>query len=266
MKTKFNNTKLYFCAAAALTLLTTVLRSLALVLATDTNGYLTASHPLTVLLYISAGIALAFLLFFPLILKGSFSAAGRDVQTRGTVIGAGLCCFAYLLNFVVACPLIGTLGIPALLWLLGILALPIGAAYFGTKLPLFKTPTVKTRAILGCVALFALACLICFTYFDIATPMNAPRKTHLHLALLSLLLYLLYELRAVVGIPMPRAHAAFSALGFYLSCSLGLSGIVGFAAGLYRTPLYFCQDILLLCFAVYIAANTALLAAADKER
>ena len=113
----------------------------------------------------------------------------------------------------------------------------------------------NTHAILGSAALFALACLVAFTYFDVATPMNAPHKLDLHVALLGAVLYLLYELRARVGISKPMALVTFSGLALFLTLSVALSDLIGAMIGAFGDPLYLVQDLLLLALSVYIGAR-----------
>lgn len=257
MSERFRTTRVFFLGAAILTLIATILRTLSLALCLDpASGYFEAGAALpTCYRILSVLSALAFILFPLLALKDRVSQR-RAEMTRVSLCASLLCAILFFLNFIMACTGRSAL-LPVPLWLFGLLFLLGGAVYFilqGLKSRV-RDITTGTVTVFGCLCILGVACLISFTYFDIATPMNAPHKTELHLALLSLMLYLLYELRDVAGIPRPRALTASTALAFFFSVAVGASDLVAYCLGIYADPSYLIQDLLLVGFAFYIGAR-----------
>jgi hypothetical protein len=126
-----------------------------------------------------------------------------------------------------------------------------------------QAPPLHTTLLCGYGVILAFALLLCFTYFDQFTPMNAPHKISLHLSLLSLMIYLFYDLRTLADEAMPRAAAVSSAIAFTLSLSTGVSNMIAFAAGKYHSAPYLAQDLLLVALAIYIGTHSAATARRD---
>jgi len=239
--------------AALLALLTALLRALSLALAFDRQeGYFTGGV-LPVLYRTVAILSLIALALFPLMaLKGKVEPKRAPLSRVGEG-GAALSAIFLFTNFIRGCTLKSE-TLPALLWLVGLLSLLAAVVYFVLQIPRFKA-SINTHAVLGSLAILSLACLIAFTYFDVATPMNAPHKIDLHAALLGIILYLLYELRAKAEIGRPLLLATFSGIAFFLAVSVGLSDVVAYLVGAFTSPLYLAEDLLLLALAVYIGAR-----------
>lgn len=258
MSERFRTTRAFYLGAASLTLIATALRTLSLTLCLDhTSGYFRAGTALPVCYQIFTVLSLLALLLFPLLaLKDRVTTKSAE-HTKFSRASALVLALLFFLNFIGACAQKSDL-LPAAIWFLGLLFLLGGTIYF--ILQAFCTHlrvAAGTLTVFGCFAIFGVACLISFTYFDIATPMNAPHKTDLHMALLAVLLYLLYELRDEAGIPRPRALTACTALAFFLSLSVGASDLVAYCLGIYADPTYLFQDLLLIGFALYTAARGA---------
>ena len=254
MQNAIKTQRTYYIGAALLALITTILRTLSLTLAFDgASGYFTAGA-LPVLFRIMEGCSLVALALFPfLALRGSVCTK-RAAHSRFITCGAALCALLFFLNFICSCTLQNAM-LPALLWLVGLLVLLLGVVYFILQTPLLKAGA-STHAVLGSLTIVAFACLIAFTYFDISTPMNAPHKIDLHMALLATMLYFLYELRAKADISRPLALTACGAIAFFLTTAIGLSDTVAYLAGSFTDPIYFAQDLLLLALAIYIGARS----------
>lgn len=256
MQDTLRTQRAFYLGVAAMAAIVTVLRALALTLSLDpASGYFTANAPLPLCYRI-----LTCLTFLGCILVPWLGLKGRVPNERAkpsvySRCGAGLCALLLFLNFIAACMQTSTL-LPTLVWLIGLLALLAATVYFTLQAAGFRVSS-STVAVLGSLAILAVACLIAFTYFDATTPMNAPHKTELHVAFLAVMLYLLYELRAAVGIPLPRALTACTALAFFLSTTVGFSDLVATVAGIYTDQTYFAQDLLLIVFAVYVGARGA---------
>lgn len=257
MQEQIRTARIFYLGAAVITLVATVLRTLSLALCLDpASGYFEAGAALPACYRILCALsALAFILFPPLALKGRVSEK-RAGMTRVCLCASLLCAILFFLNFIMTCTNRSAL-LPAPLWIFGLLFLLGGAVYFILQALKSRVGdiTTGTVTVFGCLCILSVACLISFTYFDIATPMNAPHKTELHLALLSLMLYLLYELRDVAGIPRPCALTACTALAFFFSVTVGASDLVAYFLGIYADPTYLMQDLLLIGFAFYIGAR-----------
>ncbi len=257
MPERFRTTRVFYLGAAILTLIATILRTLSLALCLDPAGsYFDVGAALPACYRILSVLsALAFILFPLLVLKDRVSER-RAGMTRVSLCASLLCAILFFLNFMMACTGRSAL-LPSALWFFGLLFLLGGAVYFILQalMPRVRDITTGTVTVFGCLCILSVACLISFTYFDIATPMNAPHKTDLHLALLSLLLYLLYELRDVAGIPRPRALTACTALAFFFTVTVGASDLVAYCLSIYADPSYLIQDLLLIGFAFYIGAR-----------
>ncbi|MBQ9802081.1 MAG: hypothetical protein IJW51_03305 [Clostridia bacterium] len=251
----FLRTQRAFCyGTAILTLIATVLRTLSLVCFTDTTGtYFTVGAPLPTIMHIVLALFALALTAYPLIaLKGRVTCE-RAEKTPYSTAGAALCALLCFLNFICAATVTNAM-LPGVLRFFALLTLLAATVYFILQTPVTKV-SVTTLTVLGSLAIVSLACLVSLTYFDITTPMNAPHKTDLHLALLAAMLYLLYELRHVAGIPLPRALTACSGLAFFLAATVGFSDVTAYLCGIYTDPLYLAQDLLLLALAVYIGAR-----------
>lgn len=243
----------YLFGSAFLALLTAILRALSLTLAFDpASGYFTHGA-LPVVYRIVAILSLTALAAFPLIAFRGKLAAKRAPLSRVGEGGAALSAIFLFTNFICGCT-IKSETLPALLWLVGLLSLLAAIIYFIVQTPFVKA-SINTTAVLGSLTILSLACLIAFTYFDVTTPMNAPHKLDQHVALLAVILYLLYELRAKVEIGRPLLLATFSGVAFFLTVSVGLSDTVAYLAGAFTSPLYLAEDLLLLALAVYIGAR-----------
>ncbi len=256
MQDTIRTQRVFYLGTAALAAIVALLRALSLTLALErTSGYFVADAALPLCYRILTGLGMLACILFPwLALKGRVPQA-RAAQTPYGMCGAGLCALLCFLNFIAACMQKSTL-LPTLLWLVGLLSLLAATVYFILQINNLKA-SINTVVVLGCLAIVAMACLIAFTYFDIGTPMNAPHKTDLHIALLAIMLYLLYELRAAAGISLPRALTACTALAFFLSVTVGFSDLVATVTGVYTDPVYLAQDLLLIAFAIYIGARGA---------
>ena len=263
MPTFLKTHRAYALVTATLTLIATVLRALSVTLFTErASGYFKSAATLPRLTHVFMVLAAACLVLYPFFLKPR-PAARTGKHTPAVTASALLCALLFFVNFINAC--LAETALPGLLLALTFLALLCGTLYFVLLLPTFKaTPALLT--VFGGFAIMALACLVALTYFDIATPMNAPHKAELHLALLAAMLYLIYELRDTAKIPMPRMLAATGALAFFLAVTVGLSNLLGYACGVYQSPLYLAEDLLLPALAVYICARSGANATQETER
>ena len=254
-----NNTsrrlRLYVFSVAFLTLAVAVLRSVALAKSFDVEiGYFAENAALPTLIYIMEAFCLfsVFSLFF-LLPKGALESTPHPITTPG-LVGAALSALSLLALAIVLITQIKLLHAPAALTVLAFLLLLVGAVYFGLSF-MAKNAPASISLMLGYTVILGIAFLLAITYFDLGTQMNAPRKTSLHVCLLSVMLYMLYELRTLIGRPLPRVHLIAAAIAFFCCGSLGLSNAVGFLIGSYDSILYLLADLFAVSFAIYAGAR-----------
>lgn len=249
--------QIHTLAIAALTLCATVLRSIALSTALDVNvGYFREGAPVVTILYILEGIALLAALSLPFLLKRDTLPAGHPPLSLASLIAAGIATLASIVMAVLLLVSLATLSAPAILSVLCLLMLLASAAYFALQF-LAQTPPPKTLLLCGYGVILAAAFLLSITYFDLYTPMNAPHKLSLHMALLSVMLYMIFDLRNLIGAPRPRGLGVFGAICFFLSATAGVSNAIAFLMGIYNDTFALGIDLLLIVFALWVGARTA---------
>lgn len=253
---KLRNLRVYYIGVFALALSAAVLRTLALTLSLNrASGYFQASGGLPIALAVLLAVATAAILLYPLLLRDRVPTVARPHGFFSHASSA-LCAILFFIAFISTCTAKRAVALPTLLWLAAILALLAATIYFLAKTPLCPLG-ITGQSVFGSLTLLALACLIAVTYFDVATPMNAPTKIHLHLALLAMMLYLLYELRDTVGAPLPRVRVAFTGLAFFFATAVGISDLFAAISGYSKGFIYLSHDLLLIGFALTVAARGA---------
>lgn len=248
-KSPFCRYRLYLCAMGGMTLLTLILRTLALFLSMDPEVGYFADGALSVLLTVIEVASLAACLALPLLVKAGELPRGRAPLSLSGLIGTGVSALLFAATAIYLLVRIDYIPAPVVLCLLAALCLLAGATYFVFEF------LGKGKPALGFGVILAVALLLSITYFDRYTPMNAPHKTALHLCLLSIMLFMLYEVRAAIGRDLPRALSVTSAIAFLFCATVGVSDLIAFIAGIYTDPLYLMGDLLVLGFAIYVAAR-----------
>lgn len=246
--------RIYYIAIPILTIIGATLRTLALLLPDGTpDVYFSSALPLAKIFTLLFADAILSLVIFPFLLnKDLLDKKPAPLSVAGKATSVTMAALL-LLNFVASLLLPKSFGVPGFLLFVGVLASLVGLVYF--LLPVLNRVSSTTVAALGTAVILALASYICLTYFDRLVPMNAPQKTHLHLALLSLMFYMLYELRAAAGAAMPRAQLAATGVAFYLSATVGFSNLFAFAAGTTLDKVYLAHTLLLVGFTAYIGTR-----------
>lgn len=247
----FSRYRLYLIGVGALTLIALLLRTLALLLCFDSDiGYFSGGF-LVYALYAVEALAVIgsfSLLFF--IRKGELPVTRAPLSKAG-LVGTALCALSFAAATVFLLTRVDTLPSPVIFTTLAAICSGFGAAYF-TLLFLGKADKAP---MLGYGVILAAALLLSVTYFDRYTQMNAPHKVGLHLCLLAMMAFMLYELRAMIGRALPRALSVTSAICFFFCAVVGVSDIIAFIAGIYTDFLYFIIDLLATGFALYIGSR-----------
>ena len=126
----------------------------------------------------------------------------------------------------------------------------ISAGYFLVNCFIAPDGNKSKHAFVGFSIPVSATLLIAISYFDTTVSMNAPVKAMFHLSLISFMLWFLYELRAMIEKPMPRAYFAFGLCTMMLSGIASLPFIVYAIGGGLSSPVY----------PTYLLYNTASLA------
>ena len=258
-KTLPSRYRLFLGIFGAEALLLVILRTVAFFTAFDPAiGYF-SKGALSTIIYIAEALMLLdafapFLLFKKEELSPEHKPAGALVLAASAAVAALLAVTAcYLpLRAVALINALGMVTAPSTLMLLAtVLALPAAAHFF---LPVLGKPQKAT--IFGYAVIPVAILLLSATYFDLHVQMNAPHKVSIHLALLSIMVFMLYEIRAAIGRGQPRAWLCASSICFLLSAAAGIPNLIAFAAGKLSDPLYLLCDLLALAIAFYVAAKT----------
>ncbi len=96
----------------------------------------------------------------------------------------------------------------------------------------------QTHALIGFSLPIAAVLWIAAGYFDLTVSMNAPIKTFTHLALIFFTLWSGYELRTMLGKPMPRLYFGAGLTVVFFSGAASLPWLIGYIAGAVSGPAY----------------------------
>ncbi len=252
-RTKLSRLQLLSILLGALTLGTVVLRTVALTrfLNTDT-GYLTRGG-FVIPLYILELLAVALCIALPFLIKKEPVAVCDSPLSIGGLFGAGLCALAMVVTAFYYMLRRAHIPAPAVIVFLAAIFLLGGAAYFINQFRAKQEPA--TTLPFGYAAILGAALLLATLYFDLTTPMNAPHKISLQLALLSTMAALLYELRIATGEPLPRVQAAVTGFACFTCAVTGIPNTIAFLAGAYDSIPYLFADLTAAALAIYFGAK-----------
>lgn len=253
--------RIYLGAVGGATLLALLLRTLALFFDYDAIGYF-GGGALSIITAILQALTVIGCIAYAILTKEEKRPFPAVTSSADRWLSAVAACFffAIAILLLLRAP---TPGHTAFAILAG-LSLLIGAVYFVLQF-------LGLRGALSLCAVGAILATVFFvmlTYFDLYTPMNAPRKISLHLSLLICALFLLYELRAAVATPMPRVHATVSAVCVAIALSMSGSNLI-YSLACDRNGLYLLGDVLCLMIglvAVFRLAGTLRAAPQDAKQ
>ncbi len=106
-------------------------------------------------------------------------------------------------------------------------------------------------ALIGFSLPIASLLLVAVTHFDMHTAMQSPIKLSFQFAMLSFMLFSLYELRTHLGKPRPRLYFFFAALTVLLSGIASFPLIVAYILGYIPCAAYLLYAIFTLCVFIY---------------
>ncbi len=129
----------------------------------------------------------------------------------------------------------------------------IGAVYF--LLPVFSRSEKKNaRVCLGCALTVFFIFRLLVLYYDIATPINSPLKMFDQISIVAVMLYIILELRFLLGEPKPRLYVPLATVAFIMLAAHSTSQIIA-SIFLSINEISIFTMILELGLALYIFAN-----------
>ena len=149
-----------------------------------------------------------------------------------------------------------SLRIQGILIIIGIVSSALSAVYFVLRLG-EKRSSDEWHVLFGfapglrCVAGLSI-------YFDMTVEMNSPNKLMLQAALISIMIYFLFELRMLLGFKKarPRAYAATGLLATTLTASASVSVIAGYFSGQVANAAFFTEAFFCFNMMVYMMVRT----------
>lgn len=133
-------------------------------------------------------------------------------------------------------------------------------------IPYFLVPPSATSAWSGIAVLAHCTLMLVTEYFDRYVTMNSPLKLMHQLMALSIMLYLLTELFALIGAPRPRRAAPLAAIAAAYGIAGGCSHVVAALAGGIIPLDYLMRAIVLGTLGLYCTARLAVaMTAASKQ-
>ena len=149
-----------------------------------------------------------------------------------------------------------SLRIQGILIIIGIVSSALSAVYFVLRLG-EKRSSDEWHVLFGfapglrCVAGLSI-------YFDMTVEMNSPNKLMLQAALISIMIYFLFELRMLLGAKKarPRAYAAVGLLATTLTASASVSVIAGYFSGQVANAAFFTEAFFCFNMMVYMMVRT----------
>lgn len=174
-----------------------------------------------------------------------FSADGAE---RGVAIKLSgfLCSLGFVLTASSTLDVVSVIPSPVLTTLLY-----ISAVYFLLSL---MRETRGAQALTSVAVVLSLASLMAITYFDAFIQMNSPLKVHFHLAMLSSMIFITAEARAMIGMIKRKFYLFSLSIAVFFT---GISSVPALAATYFgtldysRTPIYYLCDILTFTLFIY---------------
>ena len=148
-----------------------------------------------------------------------------------------------------------------------VIAALFSTVYFALVMAGKAVPEKKNSALFGYTVIVYVLMMLANSYFDFYTTMNSPNKLITQIALMSIMVALLFEMRAILGISLARGYAAFTLFAVFLSAVSSIPGVVLFLAGTFTKPMYFAVNFVIFGFFIYLAVRyVSWLCAVIKEK
>ncbi len=122
-----------------------------------------------------------------------------------------------------------------------------------------KYEAAENRSILGFCVIFYATAGLAKSYFDFTTTMNSPDKVILYMAYMSMMLYVLFETRFLMGIGKSGRFTVFTFVVFFFCTVSSVPAIAAYLSkgfsGFLGEPEYAVSQVGLLAIAVYAACR-----------
>ena len=129
----------------------------------------------------------------------------------------------------------------------------LGALYFAFRF-LGDTPPAY-RALTGYLTIIWFAMMLCATYLNLYVAMNSPFKLTLHLAILSVMLHLLEDVRADTDHAFRITQLSFTLIAAFHCAMASIPVLIAFAAKRYQQVDYLFYAALCLVLLAYLASR-----------
>ena len=227
MNSKTNKFKLLFYSTVALSALIVILRTVSLltVFEADIGYYKTGA----VIPYIQKALALCsviFVIIFTAGIKKQVAPQDTPAQTHVSTFATFLCGTIQISSaFLILLFQRGTVAPITVAVILGFAFAAVYFFYIALCPPEKRSPLCVIPAMLAVIGLVAI---IVKVNLDMTVTLNNPNKTLIAIALSSIALYVVQELRFAVGKPMPRLYLASASISLILCSALSIPGIIGY--------------------------------------
>ncbi|MBQ4111938.1 MAG: hypothetical protein IJD38_03980 [Clostridia bacterium] len=238
--------RLCFMAAAVLTLLGAVIRTVCFLTAYDSStGYLNPGFLTTLstwLYFITPAVLIAVALMIP---KDTLpSTLNQKLRAPSAILVAlGLAAFSAVVLIRFAPAKGNILLAPALLGIPAALYYGISATRNG------RYP--DWLSLLGFIPVFWCITAVADLYFDHFVTMNSPVKVSLQVGLMGFMVAMLGELRFRIGRPLPRVASVFFGISGYTCLTAAIPLLVATGARVLSHPLHLMYAIVLLTAGLY---------------
>ena len=246
--------KIYTLSAIALTAIAVLWRSCNFLVFFDTSVDYFQSGPshagLLTLWTLTVAWLLSAIIFIP---KHAFSPKARTETGRASRYTGLICATFTAASFFFFRECITFYVANAQLYnLLAIFSL-LSVLYFAFRF-LGDTPPAY-RALTGYLAIIWIALMLCATYLNLYVAMNSPFKLTLHLALLSVMLHLLEEVRADTDHAFRITQLSFTLIATFHCAMASIPVLIAFAANRYQQIDYLFYAALCLVLLAYLASR-----------
>ena len=227
MKVKLNKFKLLFYSVIALSAIFSALRIISLLTVFEPDiGYYKADAIIPRIQQILAVCSVIFIIAFSSIIRKNETPIGRPFPTHFSNFASFLCgtlqiCSSILILLFQR----GSIAPVTIVIMLGFAFATVYFFYDALCPPEKKSPYSIFPAMAAIVGLIAIIVKI---HLDYTVTLNNPNKTLIFISLAAISLYMVQELRFIVGKPQPRVYLATASIALILSSALSIPGIIGY--------------------------------------
>lgn len=220
--------KAYFCSILISTAIVTAIYALSFIFAFDTPiAYFSTNSPLpNISKYLLLCIIAWTLSIFVFIPKNSLTQNQPSISLASK-IASGLAATSFLFCAIskLLSPPLSTLSI-----IVTVLSF-LSSAYFICNV--IAPSQNNLRAVLGISVILWATASMSEAYINRFVTMNNPVKILLMLSMMSIMFFMLYEIKYSVSKPMPRAYAASILISICISCTFAVSFLIICVSGIY---------------------------------